>query len=250
MWRPESVNAGGHGAAVTVVPESVYKEKFAHVHCEPTRVVLKTYTGEKMDVIGQCNVTATYDGQSAVLPIVVVKNRERELPVLLGRTWLNKLRLNWKSLCSVRSEDRVDKIRAKFPNVFSQSLGAIRNFEAQIVLQPGCTPVFCKARPLPFSLREQADKRLAELESQGVITPVSKSDWATPLVLVPKKQGDQIRLCGDYKITVNPVLKIDHYPLPQPEELFTALCGGKVFCVLDLSSAYQQVVLSQNQDIF
>ncbi|XP_075535031.1 uncharacterized protein LOC142570543 [Dermacentor variabilis] len=124
------------GAAVTVVPESVYKEKFAHVHCEPTRVVLKTYTGEKMDVIGQCNVTATYEGQSAVLPIVVVKNRERELPILLGRTWLNKLRLNWKSLCSVRSEDRVDKMRAKFPNVFSQSLGAIRNFEAQIVLQP------------------------------------------------------------------------------------------------------------------
>lgn len=129
--------------------------------------------------------------------------------------------------------------------MFSQSLGAIRNSEAQVVLQRGCTPVFCKARSLPFSLREQAGKRLAELESQGVITPVSKSDWATPLVVVPKKQGDQIRLCGDYKITVNPVLKVDHYPLPQPEELFTAICGGKVFCVLDLSSAYQQMVLSE-----
>ncbi|KAM7285240.1 uncharacterized protein ISCGN_032198 [Ixodes scapularis] len=53
-----------------------------------------------------------------------------------------------------------------------------------------------------------------------------------------------IRLCGDLKVTVNPVLKVDHYPVPLPEELFTAVCEGKVFCVLDLSSVYQQVLLS------
>lgn len=74
---------------------------------------------------------------------------------------------------------------------------------------------------------------------------VTKSDWATPLVVVPKKAGGGIRLCGDYKVTVNPVLKMDVYPLSLPEDLFATLAGGKVFCVLDLSSAYQQVPLSE-----
>lgn len=122
-------------------------------------------------------------------------------------------------------------------------LGAIGNFEAQVVLQPGCTGVFCRAGSLPFYLCEQVGKRLAERKSQGVITPVSRSDWATLLVVVPKKRSDQICLCGEYKITVNPVLKVDHYPLPQPEEMFTAIWGDKVFCVIDLSSAYQEMVL-------
>lgn len=232
------------GAAVTIVPESVYKAKLSHVKCEPSVIVLKTYTGQKMHVVGECTVNARYEGQTAVLPIVVVREGERKLPVLLGRTWLEKLQLNWGSILFLSTDDRIANLRAKFPSVFSRTLGAIRNFEANIVLKPGSSPVFCKARPLPFALREQTEKRLSDLEGQGIVTRVSRSDWATPLVVVPKKEGDELRLCGDYKVTVNPVLKTDHYPLPQPEELFTALAEGKVFCALDLSSAYQQVLLS------
>ncbi|XP_077522693.1 uncharacterized protein LOC144133464 [Amblyomma americanum] len=247
-----SVNVEGHdlpmqvdtGAAVTVVPESVYAAKLSHVKCEPTKLGLKTYTGEKMHVIGQCNVTARYEGQCAVLPIVVVREGERNLPILLGRSWLEKLQLNWKSLFALSIDDRVLKLHSKFPSVFSSTLGAIRNYEAKLVLQPKCTPVFCKPRPVPFALREAVEKELSDLEKKGVIERVTQSEWATPLVVVPKKEGDKLRLCGDFKITLNPVLKTDHYPLPLPEDLFTAVCEGKVFCVLDFSSAYQQVMLS------
>lgn len=70
-----------------------------------------------------------------------------------------------------------------------------------------------------------------------------QSDWATPIVVVPE-QGGGIRLCGDYKVTINQVLKTDSYPLP--EDLYSMLAAGKVFCVLDLSSAYQQVPLSED----
>lgn len=233
------------GAAVTVVPEEVYRSTFPHVKCEPTAVVLKTYTGEKINVLGECQVKVQYDEQQAVLPAVIVHDAERKLPVLLGRTWLEKFQLNWQSLFSLSIDDRVASLREKYAGVFSPTLGAIKNYEAQIVLKPGASPVFCRARPVPFALREAVEKQLDELEKHGVVTRVSHSDWATPLVVVPKKEGDKLRLCGDFKVTVNPVLKMDHYPLPQPEELFTSVCDGKVFCVLDLSSAYQQVVLSE-----
>ena len=68
------------------------------------------------------------------------------------------------------------------------------------------------------------------------------SEWAAPVVPVPKADGS-VRLCGDYKVTINPELHVDQYPLPTPEDLFATLAGGMVFSKLDLSHAYQQINL-------
>ena len=59
-----------------------------------------------------------------------------------------------------------------------------------------------------------------------------------------KKYGS-IRICGDYKLTVNQAAKVDTYPLPCIENLFTLLAGGKAFSKLDLARAYQQVSLDE-----
>ena len=72
-----------------------------------------------------------------------------------------------------------------------------------------------------------------------MIEKVSYSDWAAPIVPVPKPDGS-IRICGDYKVTINPLLKVDQ---PKAENLFSTLAGGKHFSKLDLTNAYQQVVL-------
>ena len=66
---------------------------------------------------------------------------------------------------------------------------------------------------MPFALRATVDDELQRLEREGVLEKVDVSDWATPLVIVPKKNGKG-RLCGDYLITVNPVMDIDQYPFP------------------------------------
>ena len=70
------------------------------------------------------------------------------------------------------------------------------------------------------------------------------SNWATPIVTVPKPDGS-VRICGDYKVTINPVLDVDSYPLPTPEDLFATLAGGQKFSKLDLSQAYQHVCLDE-----
>ena len=59
---------------------------------------------------------------------------------------------------------------------------------------------------------------------------------------VPKKDGT-LRICGDYKFTLNCALQVDQYLLFRPTDLFTCLTGGTKFTKLDLSAAYQQLSL-------
>jgi len=60
------------------------------------------------------------------------------------------------------------------------------------------------------------------LIKEGVLEPVQFFDWATPVVLVMKRDG-RVRLYGDYKVTVNKVAKTDTYPIPRIEDVFASL---------------------------
>ena len=72
---------------------------------------------------------------------------------------------------------------------------------------------------------------------------MQSGQWAAPIVPVEKSDGS-IRICGDYKVTVNAVSKLENHPLPRVEDLFTAMSGGKLFSKLDLAHAYLQLMLS------
>ncbi|XP_050358301.1 uncharacterized protein LOC126778723 [Nymphalis io] len=86
-------------------------------------------------------------------------------------------------------------------------------------------PVYVRARPVPLALRGRVENELERLEREGYTYRVDHSEYGTPIVPVVKECGE-IRICGDYKITINPKLKRDYYPLPRIEELFAALSGG------------------------
>ena len=82
------------------------------------------------------------------------------------------------------------------------------------------------------------------LERSGIIKPVEFSDWASPIVSVVKPDGS-MRLCGDYKVTINRVTKVDKHPIPRIRDILSTLSGGKSFTKLDLAHAYQQVSLDE-----
>ena len=67
---------------------------------------------------------------------------------------------------------------------------------------------------------------------------------------VLKSDKSSVRICGDFKVTVNPVVKLDKYPIPKIEDLFVHLAGGKTFTKLDLSQAYQQLPLDEESKSF
>ena len=99
-----------------------------------------------------------------------------------------------------------------------------------------------RARTAPYVLHEAIEKDLSWLQQLGVIESVKYSEWAMPTVPVPKPDGS-VRICSDFKVTINPVLQIDKHPIPKPEDLLTVLAGGQKFSKLDLSQAYQQMLL-------
>ena len=76
------------------------------------------------------------------------------------------------------------------------------------------------------------------LLSLSILKPVQFSEWTTPIVPVLKPDRS-VRICGDFKDTVNHLAKLDSYPIPRIEDFLATLGEGKSFTKLDMSQAYQ-----------
>ena len=220
------------GAAVSIIAEGTWKQLFQEKPLEPAAMKLKTYSGEELEILGQLVVRVRYGAQESKLPLIVVKGQG---PSLFGRNWLKEIQIDWGSIHAVTT--RLDTVLAKHQSVFKEELGTLKGIQASLEVEPNSKPRFHRPRSVPYALKDAIEQDLERLEREGIIEKVAYSDWAVPVVPVPKADGG-LRLCGDYKVTVNPVLKVNQYPMPTPEDLFATLAGGQNFTKLDLSHAY------------
>ena len=85
--------------------------------------------------------------------------------------------------------------------------------------------------------REEVRKLLSDMLARNIISP-SKSPWASPVVLV-KKKNDASRFCVDY-CQVNAVTRKDTFSLPRVDDTLDILAGSRLFSTLDLISGYWQ----------
>ena len=99
-------------------------------------------------------------------------------------------------------------------------------------------PIRQPLRRMLFSLRAQVHNLIKEMLSQGVVVP-SASPWASPVVLVRKKDGG-MRFCVDYR-RLNRATKLDELPLPRIDDTLDMLAGARYFTTLDMASGYWQV---------
>ena len=229
------------GSAVSIISETEYNNLFKNLPIKPTNLQLRTCSGEQLSSLGELQVSVKYQTQEAQLPLIVAKG---DKPVLLGRNWLENLRLDWSNIFKVSQENPVEDITSRYTTWFASGYGQLKKVKASIKLQDYAQPILLKARPIPYALKDKVEQELQRLEDEGIIYKVNQSEWAAPVVLVPKKDGS-LRVCGDYKTTVNQCADVDQYPLPNAEDLFATLAGGRVFSKIDLSHAYQQVELDE-----
>ena len=185
--------------------------------------------------------TVFYPGYSKLLLLVV----EGSGPSLFGRDWLARIKLDWKAIYMVTCHP-VDALLSRHGKLFEDGLGTLQGYEAKLYVDPQAIPKFCKARPVPYAMRGKAEEELHRLVQEGILEPIQYADWAAPIVPVWKNDKESIRVCGDFKLTVNKVARLDRYPIPRIEDLLTKLAGGKRFSKLDMSQAYQQLLLDES----
>ena len=144
-------------------------------------------------------------------------------------------------VCSQYNESILAKqLSAKYPTVFTDTLGLCNKTRVKLFLKPGSRPIFRPKRPVPSSSFQIVDDELKRLEDKGILSQVDHSNWAAPIVVVKKANGS-VRICADFSTGLNEALEPNQYPLPLPDEIFAKLAGCHTFSIIDLSDAYLQV---------
>ena len=93
---------------------------------------------------------------------------------------------------------------------------------------------------MPYALQHKVEEELNRLQEKGIIQSVKNCAWAAPIVIA-RKADNSIRICGDYKVTINPYLEMENHPMPNPQDLFATLAGGQYFTRPGMKQAYQQI---------
>ena len=137
----------------------------------------------------------------------------------------------WKEFPSL-SEASIDKF-VKPPN---------HSIKHDIEVKPGTKPASAKVRRL-FGEKLQAAKNEIELMLKLGIIQESKSEWASPLHVVPKGEGSY-RPCGDFR-QLNASTVGDKYPIPHVQDFTRDLDGAKIFSKIDLVRAFHQIPLAK-----
>ena len=230
------------GAAVSIMSEQQQRDIFLEAQLQPSQVVLQTYTAESVMVVGVLPVRVPYKGEEYELSLVIVGGNG---PALFGQDWLSKIRLDWHSITfhTVLSPE-LERVLQKYEVVFREELGTIGTLPVHLSVKENCQPKFVLTRSVPFAIKDAIARDIERLQSLGIIEKVKFSRWAKPIVPVPKRDGT-FCICGDFKVTLNPVLQVDQHPIPKPEDIFVSLAGGKLYTTLDLSQAYQQLMLDK-----
>ena len=166
----------------------------------------------------------------------------------MGRDWLNKIKVNFWEIHSLTNQHPLEELLEKHSVVFKEKLGCLQGVKAQLLVDD-TYPKFHKPRTVPFVFKEKVEAELDRLQSLGIISLVQFSRWAASIVPVVNPDGS-VRICGDFKVTINQVSQVESYPLPRVEELFATLSGGKQFSKLDLAQAYLQLPFAEDSKEF
>lgn len=237
------------GSPCTIVNRSTFQKL-----CKPlgkTRVSLTTYSKTPVNIIGEVQVVVN----SKSLRLVVVEDGV----CLLGRDWITALSLSVDNLLANnqvhamldKPQKTLQAVLDSHKPLFEDTLGKLNTVTVSFIPKenPPQANLFFKYASPTYAEREKCDSKLDQMLDEGIIEPVRHSDIACPLVIADKANGD-IRLCGAYNLTANKLLETEVYPLPVLDDIVQTLQGGIKFTKIDLSRAYNQLVIDESSRVY
>lgn len=149
---------------------------------------------------------------------------------------------------SIEQSMAVGLLVDKYFSKMNGKLGCVKNVEHHIrLIDPHQPPIKQRYYPVSPVIQKEIDKQIEEMEVNDVIEK-SDSDWASPILMVPKKDGSW-RFCIDFR-KVNAVTQRDAYPLPYISSILDRLKNAKYISSLDIKSGYWNIPLSEESKKF
>jgi len=237
------------GSGYTLLPESEYKQIQPAPPLRKSPLKFQTYDRGIVIPIGLVEVTAEMNNMESTELLFVVPDG---FSALVGRAWIRHLCIQLEQLdierplntLSIHQLSTIEDCQNQFPIIFEQRVGKIPGHKGSLQLREQAKPVFVKAREVPYALRAPVNQELDVLIRDGILTPIEKCDWGSPLVPMRKPDG-RVRLCIDFKVTVNKLLVSNNYPIPKIDEVLQQLKGSTSYCKLDLYNAYLHVEMDE-----
>ena len=249
------------GASRSLIRRDVWLDICKESHRAPvmqTGEVLKSLSGHVLPTLGRTSI----DLRGNTLYFYIVNELQNDL--LIGGDSLETLEavIDFKTHEVTFSSQKIkgelakiseleiasfhtaaDRWAQKYPDVFNLEGGLRCTNLVQMEIDTGSAiPINQRPYRLPLRKRQIVDEEIEKMLSEGIIER-SSSAWASPITLVPKKDGS-IRFCVDYR-KLNAVTRKDAHPIPNIQDILDNLAGASVFTTLDLKSGYWQVPMSE-----
>ncbi|MCO5607837.1 hypothetical protein L7F22_062038 [Adiantum nelumboides] len=200
----------------------------------------ESYTSEEssMEVMGLVFQQPQAKGSSTSKEVEVVAKEEPTMEERL-RKMLSK------DLTKEEEEDYINMFK-RYPHLFITDYSMIKGVDViqhHIDLKPDAKPVAQKLRRLGVVQQEALLTEVNKLLKAGFIYPVTNSEWVSPVVVTPKKNG-KWRVCVDYK-PLNAATKRDHFPLPFQDEILNEVARHERYTVCDSYLGYYQIRIAE-----
>ena len=224
------------GASCNIVDKTMWENlKQNGVKCTSQKCSKKLFAygqTERIEVLGtfKAEIHCEDSAKSCLDEFTVVKGPGKPLIGKYTAERLNVLRVGPPSdplACTITSEGDAGDVLKDFADIF-QGVGKLKDFQLKLHINKNVKPVAQPLRRLPFGLRGKVGKKLDELLQEDIIekVPCGPTEWTSPLVVVPKPDGD-IRICVDMR-RANEAIERERHPISTIEEVLHDLNGSTV----------------------
>ncbi|VDP90102.1 unnamed protein product [Echinostoma caproni] len=224
------------GSSESILPKSALNAICPNAILAPTSKRIHGVTGRQLQLLGETMLRVkSASGVSIPIRFLVSAHSSSILGLRAMRLLQGSITLHTNNDMPITS--RLQHLIVQcFDNVGGMKVPSVK-------LEVDGESIFLKRRVLPYGQREGVLKAIQKMEQDGVISKVESSAWATPIVVAMKSDGRTPRICGDYRLTLNPRLRRCAATTMEPEDFMKALHGCQYFSKIDLADAYLQIPL-------